>query len=115
ICGERVLQGVEFDPDRLNAVCDNQDCPVRFLVPDSPTEPCRTDDSVTPWRYRRWDAPDTGAAKELGAGPRPVRVQIDRSEIVEGKVTEVVGGELKLVGAKGKTRAIASADVTGYA
>ena len=115
ICGQRVLQGVEFDPDRLHAVCDNQDCPVRFLVRDSPTEPWRADESVTPWRYRPGDAADTWAADELGAGPLPVRLQIDRTEIVEGTLTEVAGGELKLADAKGKTRGIASADVTAYA
>ena len=115
ICGQRVLQGVEFDPDRLNAVCDNQDCPVRFLVRDSPTEPWRADESVTPWRYRPWGAPDTWAAEELSAGARPLRVQINRSEILEGTLTGIVAGELRLADGKGKTRGIASADVTGYA
>jgi hypothetical protein len=115
ICHHRVLQGVEFDPDRLNAVCDNQDCPLRFLVRDSPTEPWRADESVTPWRYRPWGAPDPWAAEELGAGVRPLRVQINGSEIVEGKLSGIVGGELKLVDAKGKTRRIPSANVTAYA
>jgi hypothetical protein len=109
------MQGVEFDLDRLNAVCDNERCSVRFLVRDTPTEPWRTDDSVTPWRYRPWDAPDTWAADNLGAGPLPVRVQINRTEILEGTLAEIVGDTLQVVDREGMRREIASADVTAYA
>src|ERR1700750_2329375 len=95
VCHQRVMQCVEFDPDRLNAVCDNQRCPVRFLVRDSPTEPWRTDDSVTPWRYRPWDAADGWAPGELRAGPRPLSVQVNGSDILEGTLAGIAGGELQ--------------------
>lgn len=115
ICRRRVTQGVEFDLDRLNAVCDNDRCPVRFLVRDRPGEPWRADDSVTPWRHRPWDAPDTWAADELSEGPLPVRVRVDPGEILEGTLTEIAGTELHLVDREGMRRSLASADVTAYA
>ena len=70
---------------------------------------------MTPWRHRPWDAADTWAAGELRAGPRRLSVQVDGSEILEGTLTGIAGGELQLVDGDGVTRAIASADVTAYA
>jgi hypothetical protein len=115
ICRRRVTQGVEFDPDRLNAVCDNERCPVRFLVRDAPADPWRADESVTPWRYRPWDAPDTWAADNLGASPLPVRVQLNQGEILEGTLAEIVGSELHVIDREGMRREVASSDVTAYA
>jgi hypothetical protein len=115
ICRRRVMQGVEFDLGRLNAVCDNDRCPVRFLVRDTPGEPWRADESVTPWRYRPWDAPDTWAADELSAGPLPLRLQVKPSEILEGTLAAIKGKALHVVDREGMRREIASADITAYA
>jgi hypothetical protein len=115
ICHRRVIQGVEFDPDRLNAVCDYQPCPVRFLVRDTPAEPWRVDESVTPWRYRPWGAADGWAADELGAEVLPVRVQVNRrGEVLEGSLTEIVGGELNVIDREGMRHVFPSADVIAY-
>jgi hypothetical protein len=115
VCRRRVIPGVEFEPDRLHAVCDNERCPVRFLVRDTPTEPWRAEESVTPWRYRPWDTPDSWAADHLGAVGLPEQVQIiNCGEILEGTLAEIVDNELHVVDWEGMRHQVPSADVTAY-
>ena len=79
-------------------------------------EPWRPEESVTPWRYRPWDAPDGWASDQLGAEVLPLRVQINRAgEIVEGTLAEIVGNELlHVIDREGMRHVIPSADVTAY-